>query len=81
MSDAAEIGEQRPSWLELESAIPLETSKPGARSVKGVTSLSADTIKREFPGLIVQLSTKREGMKLRDALAIAAGKAKRIDST
>ena len=59
----------RPSWLDLESIIPLQ----GTPSVESVTGLSMWTIHRCFPLLIVKLSPRRRGMKLRDALAIASG--------
>jgi len=75
MIDVAETGERPPSWLELEAVIPLDTTQPGVTTVKTVTSLSSDNVKRNFPGFVVRLSPKREGMKLRNALMIAAGKA------
>jgi len=61
-----------PTWTELESVIPLtsETAKPTGESV---TSLSADTIKREHPEKVRRLSTRRLGIKIRDALTIANG--------
>lgn len=65
---------QPPSWLELESVIPLESTDPQQRSVKQITTLSADTIGRKYKHLVVRLSEGRVGMKLRDALAIASGK-------
>lgn len=65
-----DFGERPPSWLELESIKPM--------SVAGkITSLSPDTLRREYSEYVVQLSPRRTGMKLRDALAIAAGKARR----
>jgi hypothetical protein len=57
---------ERPSWLELESVKPLP-------EVEKITSLSSDTLKRHHPDKIVKLSPRREGMKLRHALAIANG--------
>ena len=39
------------------------------------TSLSEDTLERRFGHLIIQLSPRRRGMKLRSVLAIAAGQA------
>jgi hypothetical protein len=48
-----------PSWLELESVLPLE-AEPGVTSVETVTT--------EF---IIQLSPRRQGMKLKHALRIA----------
>lgn len=67
MSDSAQTI-TAPSWLELESVKPL---KP---DVEKITSLSSDTLKRHYPDRVVKLSPRREGMKLRDALAIASGK-------
>jgi hypothetical protein len=58
-----------PSWLELESIIPL-TAEPGIMSVTAITSLSAETIRRRYSQFVRQLSPKRQGMKLRDALLI-----------
>lgn len=56
-----------PTWLELESVKPLD-------EVEEITSLSEDTIRRRYADWIVSLSPRRVGMKLRHALAIAAGK-------
>ena len=56
-----------PTWLELESVRRLP-------EVEQITSLSVDTLKRKYPDRIIRLSDRREGMKLRDALAIASGK-------
>jgi len=61
--------------LRLESVIPLQSKKPDIETVRTITSLSADNVKRNFPHLVVQLSPKREGMQLKNALAIAAGQA------
>jgi hypothetical protein len=58
---------ERPSWLELESVI-----RPP--KVEQITSLSWDTITRNHADKVVDLSPRRRGMKLKDALAIAAGK-------
>ena len=71
----------KPSWLDLESVIPLERPKRRAgsgkqddrRSAEEITNLSHDTLRRRFPSLIKKLSDRRCGMKLRDALAIAEG--------
>jgi hypothetical protein len=38
-----------------------------------ITNLSAETIKRRYPQYVRRLSARREGIKLRDALAIAEG--------
>jgi hypothetical protein len=66
MSDAQ--SNRPPTWLELESVKPLSPD------VKQITSLSVDTIKRRYPQLVVHLSDRRLGMKLRHALEIASGK-------
>jgi hypothetical protein len=52
--------------LELESVKTLP-------EVTKITTLSVDTLEREFPEYIVRLSPRRKGMKLRHALAIASG--------
>jgi hypothetical protein len=71
-----------PSWIDLESVIPLARPKrlnkrhdpsEERRSAEQITGLSADTIKRLHPELIIELSERRRGIKLRDALAIAGG--------
>ena len=63
------------SSIALRSIIPLEgKTEP---TVKGITSLSHDLVKRHFPHLVVKLSPRREGMPLGDALDIAAGRAPR----
>jgi hypothetical protein len=56
-----------PTWLELNSAVPLSKAEK-------ITSLDRDTMKRKYPNRIRQLSDKRQGMLLKDALAIAEGK-------
>lgn len=71
-----------PSYIDLESVHPLSRSsrrnkrrkeEDERRSVEEITSLSADTIKREHADKVVHLSERRLGMKLRHALAIAGG--------
>ena len=59
-----------PTWLELESVIPL-AAEPGVTSVASVTTLSPETTKREYPEYVIRLSPRREGMKLKHALRIA----------
>jgi hypothetical protein len=54
-------------WWSLERIIPISR-------VSRITSLSEDTIKRRYKDRIVQLSPRRIGMKLKDALAITAGR-------
>jgi hypothetical protein len=59
---------------ELESVIPLESEKEEVKkTVKAITSLSGDTVKRLFPEKVVHLSARRQGMKLKHALQIAEG--------
>jgi hypothetical protein len=67
------MSEKSPSWLELESVIPL-ASKDEKPTVETITSLSPDTIKRKYSEYVVGLSDRRQGMKLRNALKIANGK-------
>jgi hypothetical protein len=57
-----------PSWLELESVKSLA-------EVSEITSLSEDTITRRYPELIVHLSPRRRGMKVRNILKITNGEA------
>ena len=64
------FGERPPSWLELESVKKMPV-------VEEITSLSADNLRRNYPDYVVKLSSKRDGMKLKHALAIANGTAKR----
>lgn len=60
-----------PSWIELRSIIPLETTKRDAVSARKITNASPETLKREYPDFIVKVSAKREGMTLANALRIA----------
>ena len=62
--------ETPPSWLELESVKKMS-------AVEEITSLSSDNLRRNYPDLIVKLSARRDGMKLKHALAIANGTAHR----
>jgi hypothetical protein len=73
MKNAAEVSEQPLTWLQLETIIPLETTQPGITTVKTLTTLSPDTIEREYSDYIIKLSARRRGMKMRNALKIAAG--------
>jgi hypothetical protein len=63
-----ELVDRPPTWRELESIKPLA-------EVEKITSLGRDTLQRCFPHLIVDLSPRRKGMKLKFALAIADGTA------
>jgi hypothetical protein len=74
------------SSIALRSIIPLEVKakdkdkdkdKTEGPTVKSITSLSHDSVKRHFPHLVVKLSPRREGMSLGNALDIAAGRAPR----
>ena len=64
-------GTRPPTWIELRSLIPLETTKRDAVSVRKITTASPETIKREYPEFVVKISDKREGMTLANALRIA----------
>ena len=70
MSIDQTFDERAPSWIELESVLRMTMAER-------VTSLSADNLRRNYPHLIVKLSPRRDGIKLRDALAIANGTARR----
>ena len=65
-----DFGERSPSWLELESVKPMPV-------VEEMTSLSGDNIRRTYPHLVVKLSQRRDGMQLKNILAIARGTARR----
>jgi hypothetical protein len=67
--------QSKPTWLDLEKNIPLESKDKAKLTVVGVTSLSRDTIERRYAHLINMPSEGRRSMKLRDALAIAGGTA------
>ena len=56
----------QPTWLELERVLPMP-------EVEQLTSLSVDSLNRHHREKIVELSPRRRGMKLKDALAIARG--------
>jgi hypothetical protein len=59
--------DRAPSFLELESVQRMPV-------VARITSLSADTLKRQYPEFVVHLSERRVGMKLKHALEIASRK-------
>jgi hypothetical protein len=68
------------SDFRLRCILPLRKPKRRAQrelppSAEEVTGLSRDTLKRRYPHLIRDLSERREGMQLGDALAIANGEA------
>ena len=65
MSDTPQQSE-RPRWVELERIVPPDEAEQ-------LTSLSHDTLRRRFPNLIVNLSPRRVGIRLRDVLAINNG--------
>ena len=54
--------ELRPD-IELQRVIPL-------RQAGEVAGISADTIRRRYPSIIIKLSPRRVGVRLCDALAI-----------
>ena len=63
--------------IRLRCIVPLRKPKRGSRDVPSaeeITSLSEDTLKRRYPHLIRNLSERRKGMQLGDALTIANGK-------
>jgi hypothetical protein len=64
---------EQPSWLQLESIIPLSGKKEV--TAETVTNLSRDNIERNHRDKIISLSPRRRGMKLRHALEIASGRA------
>jgi hypothetical protein len=69
--------------VRLRSVVPLRRQKRNVvegPSAEEITNLSEDTIKRNFPHLIRQLSDRRKGMQLADALAIANGEAAATDA-
>ena len=61
-------GDKPPTWLQLESVVDFDQAE-------AITNLSRETIRRWFPHLVIRLSPRRCGLKLRDALAIASGAA------
>ena len=65
-------GQAPPTWIELESILPLKSSK-GERDAEQISGLCADTIKSRFPQYVKRLSERRLGIKLRHALEIANG--------
>ena len=76
-SDFSDVlaGRRPPTWLELNSVIPLhKKTDPTATTATRITSLSAATIRRRWPDKIRQLTDKREGIRLADALEIAGVK-------
>jgi hypothetical protein len=62
--------DQAPSWLELESVQKMQQAEQ-------ITSLSPDSLRRLYPHLVVKLSERRDGIKLRHCLEIANGTASR----
>ena len=70
MNIKAAIAERPPTWLELESVKSLAEAGE-------ITSLSPDALRRNYSDLVIKLSPNRDGMRLRDILAIASGSAHR----
>ena len=60
-----------PSWLDLESAIPLRSKR--RRNAEEITGLSAESLKRHYAKYVNKVGERRETMKLKHALAIAGG--------
>ena len=65
VQDGSELG-----WLDMEKVIPL-SSKVKSPTVKSITDLSPETIKRRYAKKVRRLSPGRVGMTVRDALEIA----------
>jgi hypothetical protein len=61
------LNEQEPTPLDLERV--WELPKAGV-----FLTISPDTIKRNYPQWVVQLSRRRQGIKFRHVLQIAGGK-------
>jgi hypothetical protein len=62
--------------VRLRCVVPLRKQKRNVvegPSAEEITNLSEDTLKRRYPHLIRNLSDRRCGMQLGDALAIAGG--------
>ena len=57
---------ERPRWLELERVLTIAEAEE-------LTGLSRDSLTRHHREKIGELSPRRIGMKLKDALAIARG--------
>ena len=70
MSDTA----QPLSWLDGEKVIPPE-AKADVTSARGMTTLSADAFKKNYPHYVVQLSPRRQGAQLKNVLAVINGTA------
>jgi hypothetical protein len=59
-----------PPWLDRESVKPMKV-------VEQITSLNAMSLRRHYGHYVVKLTPRRDGMKLKHALAIANGTADR----
>jgi hypothetical protein len=70
MSNEGSFAGRPPSWVELQSVKRMKVASE-------MTSLSPDAIRRNYPELVVKLSPKRDGMKMRDILSIIDGSARR----
>jgi hypothetical protein len=53
----------RPNWIELERVITLKEAAE-------LKSISVDTLKRRYQHLIIELSPRRRGMKVKHALGL-----------
>jgi hypothetical protein len=58
--------DRQPSWLDLESVQKMSMAEK-------ITSLSAESIRRLYPDYVIQLSERRQGVKLKHLLDIANG--------
>jgi hypothetical protein len=57
------VEERRPDWVELERIVTL-------REASELTSLSLDSLHRHHGDKIIKLTPRRDGMKLKDVLAL-----------
>ena len=64
------LAERPPTWLEMESVKTLAEAGE-------ITSLGPDALRRNYSDMVIKLSPNRDGMRLRDILAIANGSAHR----
>ena len=68
----AVVADSKPTWLDLESRIPLRSKRK--RSAETVTGLSADHLKLHYKKYVTK-SGAQTGMQLKHALQIARGEA------
>jgi hypothetical protein len=61
--------------IEMERIVLLESEKADVVTVRSITTLSAENVRRNYSQYVVQLSPRRWGMKMKNVLKIAAGEA------